>query len=95
MHRFLPFLFLLGKGFYLLILFGFCLQGVGANSKVSFGGVHLTLSPDGEQIAMSYQGSIAVFDRTDGVLRLLTKGSGCRRANNCFSPDLLTSVLEI
>lgn len=57
-------------------LFGFSSQGVGANSNVSFGGIHLTVSPDGDQIAMSYQGSIGVYNRADGVLRLLTKGPG-------------------
>ncbi|MDA7497360.1 hypothetical protein N8494_01460 [bacterium] len=76
MHRFLPFLLLLRKGFYLFSLFGFSSQGVGANSNVSFGGIHLTVSPDGDQIAMSYQGSIGVYNRADGVLRLLTKGPG-------------------
>ena len=68
---------LLFRGFFLL-----CLGAVssplllGAIPKVSFGGVHSSLSPDGKQIAMSYQGAIGVLDRSENVLQLKTQGPG-------------------
>ena len=76
MLRFLSSLISHRLGLYVSVGFGFCVQVHCATSNVSLGGVHLASSPNGKQIAMSYQGAIAVFNRSDGVLRLLTKGPG-------------------
>jgi hypothetical protein len=67
---------LLSRSAFLICLCAFSLRLFSASPNVSFGGIHLSLSPDSGQIALSCQGAIGVFDRSDGVLHLLTKGPG-------------------
>src|SRR5438128_1389993 len=42
----------------------------------AFGGLQPRLSPDGKQIALSFQGSIAVMPSEGGVLTVLTRAEG-------------------
>jgi len=52
-----------------------------------FGGVMPRVSPDGESIAVSYQGSICRLDLSDDILRQLTTDQPGWDVNPAWSPD--------
>src|SRR5439155_3262191 len=59
---------------------------VGAPEQRAFGPIQPRLSPDGQQIALSWQGSICRMPASDGALTVLTRGEGFD-IEPAWSPD--------
>src|SRR3989449_5297557 len=51
-------------------------SAVGAPEQRAFGPIQPRLSPDGQQIALSWQGAICRMPASDGALTVLTRGAG-------------------
>ena len=49
---------------------------VSGRAALALGALHPAISPDGKQIAVSYQGSIGIVPANGGTLQLLSKGAG-------------------
>ncbi|HKS36481.1 MAG TPA: CehA/McbA family metallohydrolase [Verrucomicrobiae bacterium] len=61
-------------------------SATGAPEQRSFGPIQPRLSPDGQQIAMSWQGAICRMPSTGGALTVLTRGEGFD-IEPAWSPD--------
>src|SRR5216117_2544443 len=61
-------------------------SAVGAVGLRAFGPVQPRLSPDGQQIALSWQGAICRMPASDGALTVLTRGAGFD-LEPAWSPD--------
>ncbi len=73
----LPRLRLPFDGLRLLIgLFALCAPTLAAPEQRAFGPIQPRLSPDGQQIAFSWQGAICRMPASDGALTVLTRGEG-------------------
>src|SRR5216117_1852681 len=59
---------------------------VGAPEQRAFGPIQPRLSPDGQQIALSWQGAICRMPASDGALTVLTRGEGFD-IEPAWSPD--------
>src|SRR6266487_5792390 len=59
---------------------------VGAPEQRAFGPIQPRLSPDGQQIALSWQGAICRMPASDGALTVLTRGAGFD-IEPAWSPD--------
>src|SRR6266498_2334155 len=58
----------------------------GAPEQRAFGPIQPRLSPDGQQIALSWQGAICRMPASDGALTVLTRGAGFD-LEPAWSPD--------
>src|SRR5947208_3727929 len=61
-------------------------SAVGAPEQRAFGPIQPRLSPDGQQIALSWQGAICRMPASDGALTVLTPGEGFD-LDTAWSPD--------
>src|SRR6266496_5685320 len=61
-------------------------SAVGAPEQRAFGPIQPRLSPDGQQIALSWQGAICRMPASDGALTVLTRGEGFD-VEPAWSPD--------
>src|SRR5213076_449449 len=61
-------------------------SAVGAPEQRAFGPIQPRLSPDGQQIALSWQGAICRMPASDGALTVLTRGAGFD-IEPAWSPD--------
>src|SRR5262245_39444136 len=59
---------------------------LGAPAQRPFGPIHPRLSPDGQQIVMSWQGAICRMPASDGALTVLTRSAGFD-IEPAWSPD--------
>jgi len=61
-------------------------SAVGAPEQRAFGPIQPRLSPDGQQIVLSWQGAICRMPASDGALTMLTRGAGFD-IEPAWSPD--------